>query len=68
MASLFCCGRKKRDADCNEPHRKTLKDFGYKFTDKGELRSIRSNAAFEFEVKKGDGLYNQNHYEALGEV
>ena len=33
-----------------------------------ELRNIKTNERFVFEVRKGDKDYNQKHYEALGEV
>ncbi|XP_069973598.1 cotranscriptional regulator ARB2A-like [Penaeus vannamei] len=47
--------------------RKTLADFGYEFKD-GKLRNIRTGRPFEFVVHEGDQVYNQKHYEALGEV
>jgi len=47
---------------------KTLKDFGYEFNPAGELKQIESGEPFKFEVKPGDKNYNQQHYEALGEV
>ena len=34
----------------------------------GEMRNIKTNERFVFEVRKGDKDYNQKHYEALGEV
>ena len=34
----------------------------------GQLRSIKTDEPFVFEVKKEDQKYNQAHYEALGEV
>ncbi|KAL1453800.1 hypothetical protein WDU94_010113 [Cyamophila willieti] len=51
---------------------KTLLDFGYNFDERGELKKIDkvtgdiSNSPFEFHVKDDD-VYNQKHYEALGE-
>lgn len=47
---------------------KTLKEFGYEFNPAGELKQIKSGEPFKFEVKPGDKNYNQEHYEALGEV
>lgn len=34
----------------------------------GKLRNIRTGRPFEFVVHEGDQVYNQKHYEALGEV
>eukprot|EP00795_Rhopilema_esculentum_P006276 gene6276-11696_t len=34
----------------------------------GQLRSIKGNIPFRFDVKEGDQNYNQAHYEALGKV
>ncbi|XP_048583591.1 FAM172 family protein homolog [Nematostella vectensis] len=47
---------------------KTIEEFGYHFNERGQLRSIQTGEPFMFEVKPGDRQYNQNHYEALGEV
>ncbi|PFX16651.1 protein FAM172A-like [Stylophora pistillata] len=46
----------------------TLEGFGYKFNEEGKLRNIETDEPFKFEVKEGDRMYNQKHYEALGEV
>ncbi|EDO34299.1 predicted protein, partial [Nematostella vectensis] len=46
----------------------TIEEFGYHFNERGQLRSIQTGEPFMFEVKPGDRQYNQNHYEALGEV
>ena len=46
----------------------TLNEFGYKFNEAGELRNIESDEPFSFVVKSDDHTYNQEHYEALGEV
>lgn len=52
---------------------KSLKDFGYAFNEKGQLRQIDSNTgkltdkAFNFEVSKSHSE-NQKNYEALGET
>ena len=46
----------------------TIAGFGYKFTDKGELRNEKTGARFEFNVRPNDAGYNQRHYEALGET
>jgi len=47
---------------------KSLAEFGYAFTETGEMRQISSGAPFQFVVKPGDHTYNQKHYEALGEI
>ena len=60
---------------------KTLHEFGYTFKGisiitcylhlnylDGKLQNISSGEGFVFEVIRGDKTYNQQHYEALGEV
>lgn len=56
-------GKKREDAFPD-----TLEGFGYKFNEEGKLRNIDTNEPFKFEVKEDDRMYNQKHYEALGEV
>lgn len=34
----------------------------------GKMRNIETGEGFQFVVKEGDQVYNQRHYEALGEV
>ena len=34
----------------------------------GQLRDVKLDIPFRFEVKQGDNDYNQGHYEALGTV
>ncbi|XP_052279420.1 cotranscriptional regulator FAM172A homolog isoform X3 [Dreissena polymorpha] len=46
----------------------TLEGFGYHFDKEGRMRSIEKGEPFNFDVKAGDGSYNQKHYNALGEV
>nr|CAG8523264.1 6903_t:CDS:10 [Entrophospora candida] len=45
-----------------------VEGFGYRFDENGELRHIKTNERFEFEVTPGNQYYNQCHYEALGEI
>ncbi|XP_064653329.1 cotranscriptional regulator ARB2A-like isoform X2 [Lineus longissimus] len=45
-----------------------LQGFGYKFNEAGELRDIKTDGGFEFNVKEGDHHHNQVRYEALGDV
>ncbi|XP_042890639.1 cotranscriptional regulator FAM172A-like [Penaeus japonicus] len=45
----------------------TLEGFGYEFKDE-QLKNIRTGGKFEFVVREGDQVYNQQHYDALGEV
>ncbi|XP_003738780.1 cotranscriptional regulator FAM172A [Galendromus occidentalis] len=45
----------------------TLEGFGYRFNDRGRLRSIQTGKPFEFAVST-DAVYNQRRYEALGQV
>lgn len=47
----------------------TIEEFGYVFNDKGQL--VKKNdmtGRFEYDVKEDDRNYNQQHYDALGEV
>lgn len=46
---------------------KTLEEFKYEFNEDGQLRHIETNKPFEFNVSD-DAAYNQQHYEALGEI
>lgn len=46
---------------------KTLEEFKYEFNEKGQLRHTETNKPFEFHVSD-DSSYNQQHYEALGEI
>ncbi|XP_070175596.1 cotranscriptional regulator ARB2A-like isoform X2 [Littorina saxatilis] len=45
----------------------TLEEFGYHFNEKGELVN-EDGGGFQFVVKEGDRNYNQQHYDALGEL
>lgn len=45
----------------------TIDGFGYRFNEKGQLRSIHNGKAFEF-AESTDPVYNQRRYEALGEA
>lgn len=45
----------------------TLEEFGYYFNDKGELRDRETDEKFKF-VIKDDHNYNQQRYDALGEL
>uniref|UniRef100_A0A8D8LZ81 UPF0528 protein CG10038 n=1 Tax=Cacopsylla melanoneura TaxID=428564 RepID=A0A8D8LZ81_9HEMI len=53
---------------------RTLIEFGYNFDERGELKKLDkvtgdvSSSPFEFHVKDNDDVYNQKHYEALGET
>lgn len=53
---------------------KTLKEFGYAFNERGELRCIDPETGkpgdkpFEFQAIKDNMHYNQRRYEALGEI
>jgi hypothetical protein len=57
----------------SETVKKSLKDFGYAFNEKGQLRQLDPNTgevtdkAFDFNVS-GSQSENQKNYEALGEV
>ena len=46
----------------------SIEEFGYEFNEDGELRSKETGKPFNFVVKCDDPVYNQKHYEALGEV
>lgn len=52
---------------------RALEDFGYKINGEGKLRKIDTatgepgDEPFEFDVSS-DPVYNQKHYEAIGEV
>ncbi|KAL8613376.1 hypothetical protein ACOMHN_057096 [Nucella lapillus] len=45
----------------------TIEEFGYHFNEKGELVD-KDGGEFNFFVKEGDRNYNQQHYDALGEL
>ncbi|XP_030832814.1 cotranscriptional regulator FAM172A homolog isoform X2 [Strongylocentrotus purpuratus] len=46
----------------------TLEDFQYQFNEKGQLRHTVTGKPYEFEFKKGNPMYNQRRYEALGKI
>ncbi|PRD31447.1 UNVERIFIED_CONTAM: hypothetical protein NCL1_23542 [Trichonephila clavipes] len=46
----------------------SFEGFGYRFNEFGQLRHIITGEPFEFNLKKGDHIYNQKRYEALGEI
>ncbi|PIK36290.1 hypothetical protein BSL78_26890 [Apostichopus japonicus] len=46
----------------------TLKEFYYHFNKNGQLRHIETGEPFEFVSRENDHSYNQQRYEALGEV
>lgn len=65
MTGLLCS--KDKDSNMNEDMPDTLDGFGYKFVD-GKLKNVETGEPFQFVVREGDQSYNQQHYEALGEV
>lgn len=46
----------------------SLEEFGYIFNSAGEMRHKDTDKPFTFDVKPGNGDYNQKHYEALGNI
>lgn len=62
--------QKRVMADEEPPHQfpTTLDGFGYYFNKDGQMRQKETDKPFEFNVKEGDYAYNQQHYNALGEV
>lgn len=62
MGQYICSSKKETSFP------ETLEGFGYKFNAEGQMRNLETGEPFKFEVKEGDRVYNQKHYEALGEV
>eukprot|EP00794_Sanderia_malayensis_P009769 gene9769-10768_t len=58
----------RTSTDNNEEFPATLEGFGYHFNNAGQLRDIKLDIPFRFEVVQGDQTYNQDHYEALGKA
>ncbi|XP_025076916.1 uncharacterized protein LOC112553723 isoform X3 [Pomacea canaliculata] len=46
----------------------TMEEFGYRFNDYGELRHISTGEPFNFYERQNDHNYNQQRYDALGEL
>ncbi|XP_071845777.1 cotranscriptional regulator ARB2A homolog [Apostichopus japonicus] len=46
----------------------TLKEFYYHFNKNGQLKHMETGEPFEFVARENDHSYNQQRYEALGEV
>ncbi|XP_052098240.1 cotranscriptional regulator FAM172A-like isoform X2 [Mytilus californianus] len=70
MGNIYSIIVKKMFGDEDEEYDfpKTLEEFGYHFNEDEQLRNIETGNGFNF-VEKGDNhRYNQNRYEAIGDI